>query len=341
MGVTAVSGPFLQYGQTTTSTGGLTEYNEERGPSLCDLGDGILDPRPNLNWEPGNPVGSKVFGLWGTGGLVDAVPSSMNSSIGYIPGTIVSCLTGSSAATGAITLNTTVSSAVGVWLNQTILAPETGQNTTVTMAVDFATPSLTFGSAGTVNIWNPANGVARAVVVAGTTTSSADDSGASISVAGRDVYGFKMTETIPLSSLSRTVVAIGKKAFKYVNAISWVNSSLLNSTNINISFSDKFGFPTRVDTPMYVDIIQTTSASSASTYIFGNSSQGVTYAQLSSITATATTADVRGTWTASAVATFPPQSRLQITTMLNPVNLQAMSGTNAAGIFGVSQFSSV
>src|SRR3989304_9111215 len=105
MGITAVSGPSLSYGITTTSTGGVSEYNEERGPGLQDLGVGLMDPRAAYNYKPGNPPGSAVLGLWDNKGLVDAVPSAANSSLNYVPGTTISCLTGSSILT-TLTLNT-------------------------------------------------------------------------------------------------------------------------------------------------------------------------------------------------------------------------------------------
>jgi len=350
MGITAKSGPNLIYGITTTTSGATTQYNEERGPSIFDLGEAILDPRPPFNYYPGAPVGTKVYGLWGQLGVVDAVASIQNASLAYIPGTIVSCLTGSTAvASGsAITLNT--STITGITYSPNITAPETNTTVTPALAIDYVTssnPGITFGSGATITMWNPANAIARCIVVRGTTTSSADDSGASISVSGRDIYGFKMTETITLSSLSQTQYGWGRKAFKYITGINWVNSSLLNSTNINIGFADKFGFPTRVDTPIYIGPLLTVSSGSsvALTYqssqltSLSQSSVGTTYAMSTGTTPTSTTADVRGVWVST--TNWVANQRLQMYCTLSVNNLATISAGNAAGIFGSTQFSSV
>ena len=333
MGITAISGPSVSYGITTTSSGGVTEYNEERGPSLSDLGYGLMDPRPNFNYSPGNAPGTPLLSLYDSRGLVDAVPFTSNSSLNYVPGTIVSCLSGSSLLT-TLTLNTTVSSAVGVTLSPTVYAPELGTNTTASMACDLVSQWLTFGSAGTVCAWNPANGIARAIAITGS-SSGLDDSGVSVNVAGRDLYGYKMSETITLGTSSLNG-AIGNKAFKYVNSVTLVNSSLLNSSHINVAFADKFGFPTIAATAGYVTVTYITSNSSTTT-TYG-ASQGISFA--STATATATTSDVRGTWTSTAASVvFDGGKRLQVRTTLNPVLVDTVAAGNYAGIFGNTQYS--
>lgn len=337
MGITAISGPHVSYGITTTSSGGTTEYNEERAPSVYDLGQAIMDPRPAYNYKPGAAVGTALYGLWDNAGYVDAVPSLSYSSVGYIPGTIVSCLYLSSQQSSgyAVTLNTTVSSATGQWLNQTLFDPYTGGTYTANMVTDLSTTSLTFGSGATVTIWNPNNAIARCIAVAGTSGSSQDDSNATVTVTGRDIYGFKMSETITMSSLSRTTPAIGRKAFKVVQTVTINNSSQLNSSNINIAFSDKFGFPVRVDTPMWMTAQAVSSNSSSITVI--TASLGLSWA--STATATATTSDVRGTLNATAASVvLGGNLRLQMYCNLNPVNLATITSTNYSGIFGVPQF---
>ena len=335
MGITANSGPFLSYGITTTTSGQVTEYNEERAPSVTDLGNALLDPRPTYNYSPGNAVGTAVLGLWGNQGLVDAIPSAQGSSVNYVPGTIVSCLTGSTAGTTTLTLNTSVSSADGVTLAPTVWAPEQGAYTTAAMGVDIGDDGqwLTFGSGATIAVWNPADAVARAIAITGS-SSGADDSNVTATVEGRDLYGYQMTETITLGSSSLNG-AIGSKAFKYVDSITLANSTQLVSSHINIAFADKFGFPTIVNTPAYVEIMVVSSNSSTVTTY--TASQGVSFA--STATPTATTSDVRGTWTSTGGSVnFTGNNRLQIRTRLNPANVNAVSASDYAGIFGSSQY---
>src|ERR1017187_6011393 len=80
MGITANSGPFLAYGVSQTSSGAVTEYNEERAPSMFDLGQGTLDPRSYFNYDPGSGVGTQVKGFYDQTALVDYVPFAPNSS---------------------------------------------------------------------------------------------------------------------------------------------------------------------------------------------------------------------------------------------------------------------
>src|SRR5690348_14355675 len=54
MTIKANSGPSVSFGITTTSTGGVTQYNEDRGPDGSDLGYGLMDPRPFYRYTPGN-----------------------------------------------------------------------------------------------------------------------------------------------------------------------------------------------------------------------------------------------------------------------------------------------
>ena len=352
MGIVAWSGPIVGYGITTTSSGAVTEYNEERGPALFDLGQGLMDSRPNYNYDPGNAVGSRIFSLWDNAAVGDV---TFTASAQGAPGTIISCLTGSSQLT-ALTLNTTVTSSInGVATNVTILAPETGQNVVMPLAVDVgalsSTPNLqglTFGSGGTAAIWNPANLIGRNVVIWGTAASSQDDSSVSVSVAGRDVYGFKMTETIKMSSLSitsRVLVqsslgtgfGIGQKAFKYISAVSMTNSSLINSTNINVSFGSLYGFPARIDSPAYCSATWLTSGSTSSV-TFNNSSLGFTFASTYA-TPSASSPDVRGTWASSTL--IGAGQRLTLYSNINPSALNVVTNTNVVSIWGTSQYSSV
>src|SRR5882672_9633153 len=85
MAITAFSGPLVQFGVTTTSSGGGVtgldlEHNDQRGPALADLGDAMLDPRSAYNYDPGSGPSAKTFGLFNNVGSVDFQPSTLQSS---------------------------------------------------------------------------------------------------------------------------------------------------------------------------------------------------------------------------------------------------------------------
>jgi hypothetical protein len=46
MVINANSGPSVQFGISQTSSGQVMQYNEDRAPSIDDLGTGFMDPRP-------------------------------------------------------------------------------------------------------------------------------------------------------------------------------------------------------------------------------------------------------------------------------------------------------
>ena len=64
MSISAVSGPVVSYGQAP-----YADYNPEAGPSLFYSGVGILDPRPQFTYEPGQAFGNITAGFLGTTGF--------------------------------------------------------------------------------------------------------------------------------------------------------------------------------------------------------------------------------------------------------------------------------
>jgi len=325
MAITALSGPFLGYGITLTSTSGdgITgnnmENNGQRGPSLFDLSFGLLDPRQAYAYEPGGAVTNTVTGFYQGRGIVDYAPSSASSNAFAISSNTVP------SAGAAITL--TPSSAKGTY-STTIIAPETGLSVSV-IAIDSTAASVAFGSDGTVTLWNPAGGAGRAILLA---TSSNLDAGG-YTIAGRDMYGYKMTETIFSSA-----VTAGVKAFKYISSIT--ASTTVTSTGVSIGLTDVFGFPMAVG---YTG--QNVSVSMSSGGLSGNGGVSIALSSANTIlastaaTQTSTTPDVRGTFTSSLASNG--SNRLQIH-VLPPVSaLASVTSTNVSGLFGATQFSSV
>lgn len=321
MTITANSGPYIAFGLTQGSTGAVQQYNEDRGPSLFDLGIGMEDPRYQFDYEPGSWIGTssypRVFGLYDLRAYVDYVPATANTS-----GFQTSSASGALTAGSAVTLSP--SSANGTYTT-TIIAPENG-TTVTTVAIDSTAQFLSFGSAGTIGVWNPAAGTGRQITLTPAGNSSLD--GGSWSLAGRDMYGFKITESITVSSQVMT----SRKTYKYLTTV--LAATTLGSTGVGIGFNDTFGLPLLAkNTGLNVGIRLIPTASLQ----YGNSSGAITLG--STVTQTATSSDPRGTYASTTVSNGT--QRLQINMMITANMAAAATATDVSLMFGAAQFSSV
>jgi hypothetical protein len=325
MAITTVAGPQITYGITLTSSGADFEHNPDRGPSFSDLGEGLLDPRPPFMFAPGQASSKPFFGWPGLfgGPVVDQAPSAVSSN--NIVATQVP------VGGTALTLNALTSQGFGA--ATTINAYEGG--TVSIRAIDGAMTGLSFGVSGGANLWNPTTAVARTLQITG---SALGTSAESWSVAGRDLYGQKMTELIQGASIT----AFGKKAWKYISAItpSTVNGAI-GSTLVIVGTNDVYGFPLRIDHPAYVTAWA--GPASSATLITASSASIHTFAVTSA--ATNNTGDVRGTLGSSTVGSVSNSSNWKIVMFISPSaqNLQAVSlgSSYPSGIVGLQQFSSV
>lgn len=327
MTITALSGPTLTYGITPTSTGGngITgadlEHNGQRAPDVSDLGHAMMDPRVAYAYQPGSGVTAKTFSFYRGVGNVDFVPTTANTSA------FQATATGSS---GVTTFTLAAASSAGGTYSTTIIAPETGQATGTLIAIDSTAAFLSFGSDGTVVSWNPGAGTGRNIVIK---PSSNLDAG-TFSVAGRDMYGFKMTETITAGSTSLA----GKKAFKYISSIT--NASTPTSTGVSIGFGDVFGFPLSVPyvgLNAQVGLIATAFGSTVA--VISTPSSVNTNLASTVATQTSTTPDVRGTYTSTTATNGT--IRLQMLISPSASAAAAITSSNVAPFFGGTQFSSV
>ena len=318
MTITALSGPVVQFGTTISSTSGTgilgadMEHNEQRAPMVSDLGDSLLDPRAAYN----------------SVGTVDYVPTTVNTSALYTSTGL------SSAVVGAAFTLVAASSANGTY-STTIIAPETGKATGTLLAIDSTAAYLTFGSAGTVNLWNPAGGTGRCISI---TTSSSGDAG-TFSIAGRDMYGFKMTETIALSqgtSNSSGITVTSQKAFKYISSIT--NTTTPTSTGVSIGISDHYGFPLYVPYTGLNAQVELLATSYSSAVLVPLSSANTVLGS-TIVTQTSTTPDVRGTYSSTTASNNTV--RLQMLVTPTAANIAAITSTNVAPLVGQTQFSSV
>lgn len=320
MTITAVSGPTVSFGTTLTSSGVDLEHNPDRGPSAADLGEMLLDPRPQFSFQPGQGATKPFYGWAGLfgGPVVDAIPQTISSN-GIVAQQVP-------AASSALTLATSSgsSSVVSVSLSP----PEGGANITIN-AIDGAMAGAAFGVSGTVNIWDPTKAIARGLTIV---KSSNGDAG-NWTIAGRDLYGFKMTESL-VSSGNTTMNT--KKTYKYISSI--LPGSAVTSTGVIVGTQDMFGFPLRVDQAMYATVWVGPSSNSQ---LISVSTGAHTFAVTSA--ASNTTGDVRGTITSSVASNSTAAAPVRIGMLIGPsvANLASMGSTNFAGLVGLPQFSSV
>ncbi len=332
MAITAFSGPVVQYGITPTSSAGTgllgndLEHNSQRAPMVADLGDAMLDPRVAYTYQPGSGVTAPTFAFFNNTGMVDYVPLTANAS---------AFVTSSYTSSGMSTFTLVAASSAGGTYSTTIIAPETGRATGTLLAIDSTATVLPIGDDGTIHLWNPAGGTGRAVSI---TTSSSGDVG-TFSIAGRDFYGYKLTETLGITdgtSNSSGYTITGRKAFKYISAIA--NASAPTSTSVSIGFSDRFGFPLAVAYAGFNADVQLLATAFSSAVIVALSSATTVLASTVA-TQTSTTPDVRGTYTSSTASNGTLRLQMQVTPTATAI--ATVTSTNVAPLFGRTQFSSV
>lgn len=310
MSVTAIDGPFIVYGQAAAAggLGNAQDYNPHRGPSLFDQGAGILDPRFPFSYEPGGK-NTRPYGWWGTTliPVIDQVPSTLTTT----------AIAGAQVPVAGTALTLVSATGAGVTVGASVVNAVTGRTVTGLLAIDGAGGAVAFGQSGGVNIWDPTKCLARNVRIA----SVGNDSGATFTVAGYDIYGYPMTETI---TGSNATTASGAKAFKYVASIT--PAGTLSGSNVSAGQGDVIGFPLRVDRMSSIDIYWPEP-----TLI--TSSTGFTAAVTSA--ASATTGDVRGTY---ALQTASNNSRRMVMFITPSVaNIGTYTGTYPSGLLGVIQ----
>lgn len=317
MGITALSGPTISYGQTLGSTGAPTEYNEQAGPSLYYQGVALLDPRTYYTYEPGSPSSSPTYGWLGTThvAVLDYVLTAVTTNS--------VAQTQSSTTTTSRTLTLTATNSANVTVNQSVVAPETGQTVTGLWAIDGVTSTVTYGSAAAINLWNPATLAARCLTITG----SSNDGAGAYTISGRDVYGYLMNEVIAgsVSTTAALATRTTQKAFKYISTIT--ASGTINSTGVIIGVSDVVGFPLFVDRQANVQfansIVGAYSLVTASTGIITGSTRA---------TQTSTTPDVRGTFS----STTASDGTIRFSMFITP---NPSAASNTAGLVGPNQYS--
>jgi len=312
MSITSPSGPVVtQYDDPLNQIAGNTvpaNTNPESGPNGNAYGMFLLDPRYQFTYNPGQDFGKQVSGWNATDvEVINQIPSAHSNSN----------IAAAQTATAGTAL--TLTAATGVTGSVSITRADTGATVTGLLAIDSAMTTIKFGSAGTIQLWDPRVSIARNVVI----VSNGNDTTGTFAVSGFDLYGFPMNETIAGSSAT---TANGKKAFKYIKSVT--PAGTLNSTGVTVGTGDVFGFPLRADDFGHINLVY---AGVLSTGAAGTFTAAVTTA------ATATSGDVRGTFALATASNGT--SLLVVFESITAANLGYFNSSGSStGMLGVAQF---
>lgn len=276
------------------------------GASLFFGGFGLLDPRYGYNVTGAGAVGWLAVGDMTT---IDAVPSALsavNIAAAQVP--VAATKLTLVSATGA---GVTVISAA----NQIAVLPSINMPPIGALALDGLPGTLSLGlplvntnlGISYSNVYDPTKALARNVRI----TSVGNDSTATFTVAGADLYGYPMTEAITGANAG---IASGKKAFKYIYSVT--PSGTLSGSNVSVGTGDVYGFPLRVDSFFYSTIFWNGALITSNTGF------------LSAVTtnpATSTTGDTRGT--------YAVQSASDGTKALQILIIPSVKNLNAAPLY--------
>ena len=298
MPVTEVSGPFV-------TSAGNSSGNPDYGPSLTGNGNGLLDTRYVY---PYGAAGLRAIGYKGNNHIptINAVPSAKT----------VNALAASQAPTTsvALTLVSTTGAGITVTSGATTVQPSGNVIPSGTLAIDGLPGTVYVSQTGATQLYDPSKALARAVTI----SSNGNDSTASFTVKGYDVYGYPMSDTIQGSASSSTVTTL--KAFKFVSSIT--PTGTINSTMVAAGQSDVYGLPLRADYWGDITVYWNSALITANT--------GFVAADATS-PATAATGDVRGTY---AVQTTASNGTVRLQIFQTPSVADLLTQT---GLWGVSQ----
>jgi hypothetical protein len=157
-------------------------------------------------------------------------------------------------------------------------------------------------------------------------------------VHGRDEYGYKISASVTISSIGSYESSYGgttTQTFRYVDAV--YTSSTPSSTGFTgVGTADIYGFPLKVS---YFGQ-QTVQVSVSSAALVGGALISLTSANAtlaSTLTATSTTPNVRGTFISSVGSSGSYRIQIKVTPAASAI--AAVTSTNVSPLFGVTQYS--
>jgi hypothetical protein len=310
MTVSATAGPIIVFGNEATPPGTPArgaQLNPDAGPSLFYAGSGILDPRAQYTYYPGQSPDSPTVLGWQSADIV---------SLDFAP---VAAATANIAALQTMTINVPLTlasvTAGDITVGDTFKNFATGATVTA-LRIGAKPAGISAGASSYSDLWDPGTLGSRVVsITAGGTTLA----GIVFTVAGYDIYGQPQTEAITGPA---TGTVNGKKTWKWISSVTPNGSS---AQTVSIGTGDIFGFPIKVTSFPYASIFWNGVAQLLATF---------TAADVTS-PATTTTGDVRGTFTPGTASNGT--IRLQVFITVPVANVAVTS--NAAmvtGMFGVT-----
>ena len=241
----------------------------DMAPSLSyGGGPGILDSRLPYNYV-NSSAGAGVIG-WFCTMTVNAVPSTLST-------TAIAAAQVPVAGT-AMTLVSTTGAGITVTSSATLVLPSLVSIPSGSLAIDGLPGVQRFGVGFNTCFYDYTKMLARNIQIA----SVGNDSAATFTVSGWDVYGYPQTETIAGAS---GATATGKKCFKFVKSI--VPAGTLSGSNASAGQGDTYDLGIACNSFGFLDIVWNGSTVTSST--------GFTAADTTS-PATSTTGGTRGTY---------------------------------------------
>jgi hypothetical protein len=303
MSITRFTGPIVVSGEGPTLPG-YNVYNDTAGPSAFAHGTGILDTR--FGPFNGGDVSNIIPFWYGVDSIcvIDQVPSAISATniaaaqAGAVGNMTLVSTSGGGITVGAQNINALTNQIVTGWAID---------NSQAYIQVNTAP----IGVGGGMSAYDPRTMIARAVRI----TSAGNDSGATATVSGLDVYGYPIHQTITLANAGVVTTA---KTFKMILTVTLAGA--LSGSNVSVGTSDIYGFPLAGYEWAFVDIFWNQAFITVNT--------GYT-APVTTNPATYLTGDVRGTYAVQSASDGTKKLQIFVTP-------QAWNNTSAT-LFGVAQ----
>lgn len=302
MSLTAFKGPYAIFGTdgTVPCGGAAPGYNPDYGPSVFAAGTLLMDPRYGYRLGGGqagfgnNAILTLGWPAIGELELINATPSAIsavNMAAAQAP-----------TANTPLTLVSSTGAGITVLAAATVIYPSMNTVPANALAIDGLPGLVVFGPAGTVAAYDPAKAIARNVRI----TSAGNDSAATFTVVGYDVYGYAQTEAITGANAG---VASGAKAWKIITSIT--PSGTLSGSNVSAGTGDVYGLPIRADDFGHVSVCWNNTFITASTGFV---------AAVTTSPATSTTGDVRGTYAVQSASDGTKTLQVYVTPKISNIN---------------------
>ena len=305
MGVSAEQGPKVIYGQRPPIGSGGSN-NPDCGPSMVWGGWCLLDGRVGYNVTRQGAVG-----WYGEDAVcVDQVPSALTTTgiaAAQVPvsGTPLTLL---AATAGGITVLT---APVVVWASGNTIPVGALAIDSLPGLVQLGNLAQLSTGVTRLNAYDPTKAVSRAVTI----TSVGNDSAATVTVSGADLYGYPQTQTLAMGNAAAVTTT---KTFKFIYSIT--PTGTLSGSNVSVGQADVYGFPMLAKSwGAYVSIFWNNAAITANTGFVAPDTTSP---------ATASTGDVRGTY---ALQSSPSDGTKRLQFVITPA---VVNTTTNIGLFG-------